>query len=68
MRIEQPFDADACTHLNLHEVHVGMSLQVDDKFRKISMLSDEFFPPGARVQKNALGKVVPSAINRARSF
>jgi len=32
----QPFDADACMHLNLRDVQVGMSLQVDDKWDNIA--------------------------------
>jgi hypothetical protein len=31
IRTGQPFDADDQMHLNLPNVHVGMSLQVDDK-------------------------------------
>ncbi len=31
IRTGQPFDADDQMHLNLRNVHVGMSLQVDDK-------------------------------------
>lgn len=36
MRIGQSFDADDCLHLNLHrDVHVGMEIQVDDKWDSI---------------------------------
>jgi len=36
MRIGQPFDADTCMHLNLRDVHVGMSLHVDDGWMDIA--------------------------------
>ena len=36
MRTGQPFDADDHMHLNLRDVHVGMSLQADDGWKDIA--------------------------------